>query len=157
MKNYPCDVYSDRSGNAKVFRHGIWQTELDRIAAWVSSLPKPVGIMASTDFRGVQLLNACRQAQVAVPEQAAVVGVGADNVACQFADPPLSSLVLNARKMGYEAAALLDRLMKGHTVPESEMLVPPLDIMVRRSSDITAISDPLVTRALHFIRENVRN
>lgn len=155
-KNYPCDVYADKPVSVKHLHKWIWQTELDRVADWVASLPKPIGIMACTDFRGVQLLNACRQAKVAVPEQAAVVAVGADDVACQFADPPLSSVVLNGWKMGYEAASLLDRMMRGQAAPESEMLVSPLDIFVRRSSDVMAISDPLVAKAVNFIRENVR-
>lgn len=156
-KNYPCNVYSDTPVNAKQLYQWTWQAELDRVAQWVASLPKPVGILACSDFNGVQLLNACRLANVAVPEQVAVVGVGADDVACQFADPPLSSVVLNGWKMGYEAAALLDRMMRGEAAPEDEMLIPPLDIFVRRSSDVTAISDPLVASALHFIRENARN
>lgn len=155
-QNYPCSVYADSPVSVKLLHEWRWQTELDSVADWVASLPKPVGIMACSDFRGVQLLNACRQAKVAVPEQAAVVAVGADDVACQFADPPLSSVVLNAWKMGYEAASLLDRMMQGQAAPESEMLISPLDIFVRRSSDVTAISDPLVARAVNFIRENVR-
>ncbi len=157
-KGYPCMVFPDHEVKVDQLHTGIWQTETDEIAKWVASLPKPIGIMACTDLRGVQLLNACRQANVAVPEQAAVVAVGADDVSCQFADPPLSSIVLNGWKMGYEAAALLDRMMQGHhTMPMPEILIPPMDIFVRRSSDVTAIDDPLVARALHFIRENVRN
>lgn len=156
-KGYPCTVYPDCPVKVQLLHTGIWQAEMDDIAQWVASLPKPIGIMACTDFRGVQLLNACCQANVAVPEQAAVVAVGADDVSCQLADPPLSSVVLNAWKMGYEAALLLDRMIQGHAAPQPELLIPPLDIVVRRSSDVTAIGDPLVARALHFIRENVRN
>jgi LacI family transcriptional regulator len=156
-EGHPCSIYADRPLNVQGLKEGSWQTELDGIASWVASLEKPVGIMACGDFRGVQLLTACRQAGVAVPEQAAVVGVGADDVACQFADPPMSSVMLNAWQMGYEAATLLDRLMQGLAVPPSEILIPPLDVVVRRSSDVKAISDPLVARAVNFIQENVRN
>ena len=156
-RGYACTVYPDRPIKVQLLNSGIWQTETDDIAQWVASLPKPIGIMACTDFRGVQLLNACRQANVAVPEQAAVVAVGADDVSCQFADPPLSSVVLNAWQMGYEAASLLDRMMQGQAAPQAELLIPPLDVVIRRSSEVTAIDDPLVARALHFIRENARN
>lgn len=156
-QNYPCYVYADKLVSRKVLHQWGFQKDLDSVAQWVASLPKPIGIMACGDFRGVQLLNACRQANVAVPEEAAVVGVGADDVACQFADPPLSSVVLNGWKMGYEAAALLDRMMQGKAAPKSETLIPPLDVVVRRSSDIMAISDPLVARAVNFIRKNARS
>lgn len=156
-EGYPCDRFIDRPISVAGLKEGSWQTELDDIADWVASLEKPVGIMAAGDYRGVQLLTACRQAGVAVPEQAAVVGVGADDVPCQFADPPLSSVMLNAWRMGYEAAALLDRLMQGHVPEQTEILIPPLDVVVRRSSDVRAISDPLVATAVNFIHENVRN
>lgn len=155
-RGYPCAVYPDRPISVHKFREFDWLTELDSIAEWVAVLGKPVGIMTCADYRGVQLLSACHQAQVAVPEQAAVVAVGADDVACQFANPPLSSVMLNAWKMGYEAASLLDRLMQGEAVEQSEVLVPPIDIFVRRSSDITAVNDPLVAGAMHFMRENAR-
>jgi len=156
-EGYSCNIYADRLVSVQGLKEGIWQTELDGIANWVESLDKPVGILACGDFRGVQLLTACRNAGVAVPEQAAVVAVGADDVACQFADPPMSSIMLNAWKMGYEAAALLDRQMQGHALPRAEMLIPPLDVVVRRSSDIRAISDPQVAKAVNFIRENARS
>jgi LacI family transcriptional regulator len=156
-EGYPCNVFDDRPVDVWGLRDGVWVTELDGIANWVAMLEKPVGIFAAVDFRGVQLLTACRQAEVAVPEQAAVVSVGADEVACQFSDPPLSSIMLNSWKMGYEAAALLDRLMQGDVAPQAEQLIPPLDVVVRRSSDIRAISDPLVAKALNFIQENVRS
>lgn len=156
-EGYPCDVYADHPVSVQGLKEGIWQTELDGITRWVALLDKPVGILACGDFRGLQLLTACRNAGVAVPEQAAVVSVGADDVACQFADPPMSSIMLNAWKMGYEAAGLLDRQMQGYASAQAAMLIPPLDVMVRRSSDIRAISDPLVAKAVNFIQENARS
>jgi LacI family transcriptional regulator len=156
-RSHTCEVYPDQPVEVDLLHKGIWQIELDHLAGWVAALPKPIGIMACTDFRGVQLLNACRHANVAVPEQVAVVGVGADDISCGFADPPLSSVVLDAKRMGYEAASLLDRMMQGHLPSPTNMLIPPLDIFVRRSSDITAIANPLAAKALQFIRENARS
>lgn len=68
----------------------------------------------------------------------------------------MSSVMLNAWKMGYEAASLLDRIMQGQAPPRKEARIPPLDVVVRRSSDTTAISDPLVAHAVNFMRENAR-
>jgi LacI family transcriptional regulator len=152
---YDCSTYQGRFDEVSDLREGKWNAELDELSAWAAALPKPVGMMACTDFRGLQLLTACHMAGVAVPEQAAVVGVGADDVACALSHPPLSSVVLNAWRMGYEAAALMDRMMKGESIePGFEVLVPPLNVSVRESTDIVAISDPLVARALSFIREH---
>ncbi len=149
-----CEVWEGGPEDLRSLRQGAWELQLDRIAAWVAGLPKPVGIMACHDFRALQLLAACRLADVAVPEEAAVIGVGADDVACELADPPLSSVVLNAWRMGYEAAALLDRLMRGEPAPCAELRIPPLDVATRQSTDVTAIADPVVARAVRFIREH---
>lgn len=151
---YTSSIYSGKAANMRALREGRWETEMDNIARWASTLPKPVGVMACNDFRALQVLGACRVAGVAVPEQVAVLGVGADDVTCALADPPLSSVVLNAWRMGYEAASLLDKLMRGEPAPRSELLIPPLDISQRRSTDVTAITDPIVASAVHFIHEH---
>ena len=150
---FHCDRFCGTPEDLRSLRQGAWELQLDGIASWVGQLPKPVGIMACHDFRAVQLLAACRLADVAVPEEAAVIGVGADDVACELADPPLSSVVLNAWRMGYEAAALLDRLMRGGTSASTELRIPPIDVATRQSTDVTAIADPVVARAMRFIRE----
>jgi LacI family transcriptional regulator len=71
-----------------------------------------------------------------------------------LADPPLSSVVLNAWRMGYEAAALLDRLMRGERPANTEVRIPPIDVATRQSTEVTAIADPVVARAMRFIREH---
>ncbi len=154
-QGFGCEMYPDRTKVPDYLRAAVWQNDLDSIAAWVKALPRPIGIMACTDFRALQLLSACHFANVAIPEEVAVVGVGSDEVVCELANPPLSSVSLNAWRMGYEAASLLDILMKGGTAPFDELLIPPLDITVRRSSDVTAVMDPLVATSVRFIREHV--
>lgn len=151
---HTCAVYAGAASDMRALREGAWEMDVDRIASWATLLPKPVGMMACNDFRALQLLSACKLAGIAVPEQAAVIGVGADDVACELADPPLSSVMLNAWRMGYEAAALLDKLMHGGAAPRNEMLIPPLDISARRSTDVTAIDNPIVARAVRYIRDH---
>jgi LacI family transcriptional regulator len=150
---FDCAIYKGRTSDMRALREGSWETEVDRIARWAEMLPKPIGMMACNDFRALQLLSACRLRDIAVPEQAAVIGVGADDVTCELADPPLSSVMLNAWRMGYEAAAMLDKLMRGAPTRRSELLIPPLDVWARQSTDTTAISDPMVAAAVRFIRE----
>lgn len=152
--NHACTIYGSGRKDMQPLREAAWEGAMDQIAEWVRSLPKPSGIMASDDFRALQLLSACRLADVAVPEQVAVIGVGADDVVCELSDPPLSSVVLNAWRMGYEAARLLDRLMRGEPPTCSELLIGPLDVARRLSTDTTAISDPVVAQSVRFIREH---
>ncbi len=148
-----CEEYRGTGKTRRRYHQQSWEREMDRVGAWVRELPKPVGIMAANDFRAVQLLDACRRAQVAVPEEAAVIGVDDEEVACELASPPLSSVVPDAWRMGWEAAALLDKLMCGEKPPFMEKFIPPKGIVVRQSTEITALDDPLLAAALSYIRQ----
>ncbi|MDF1852433.1 MAG: DNA-binding transcriptional regulator [Verrucomicrobiales bacterium] len=126
-----------------------------RLQRWLKDLPKPVGIMVCSDQRGLFVLEACRAAGIAVPEQAAVVGVDNDLALCEVATPNLSSVRGGHYRVGREAAALLERLMAGEAVPPSPHLVPVNEIVVRESSDSRSVSDPVVRNAMQFIREHL--
>jgi len=127
------------------------------LAAWLKSLPKPVGLMAATDDRAHHVLNVCGEFGIAVPDEVAVIGVDNDEMLCDLCDPRLSSVALNPRRVGYEAAALLNRMMRGTPPPKEKMLIPPLGVVMRQSTDVLAISDADVAAALRFIRERACN
>lgn len=122
------------------------------VAAWLSTLPKPAGIMAPSDVRAHQVLNACARRGIAVPDEVAVIGVDNDELLCELSDPPLSSVDLNGHAIGYEAAAILDRMINGQPPPTGHVRIRPRGVVVRQSTDVLAISDPIVARAEHFIR-----
>ena len=124
------------------------------VARWVSQLPEPVGLMACNDMRGQQVLNACRSNGVAVPDDVAVVGVDNEEVLCELSDPPLSSVVPNAERIGFEAAALLDRMMRGKKVRPEPVYIEPHAVVARRSTDVLAIDDRQIAAAVRFIREH---
>jgi LacI family transcriptional regulator len=131
-----------------------WAREQSIMADWLRALPKPVGLMACNDDRGRQVLEACRAAGVKVPEEVAVVGVDNDELLCELSDPPLSSVAMNAERGGYEAAALLDQLMRGRVRRAKRILVQPQWVVTRRSTDIVALEDREVAAAMRFIHEN---
>jgi LacI family transcriptional regulator len=143
-----CHLLSDTRGAQN------WERQEDELTSWVASLPRPAGIMACNDPRGQLVLEACRRTGVAVPEEIAVVGVDNDEPLCEIADPPLSSVVPNLRAVGYEAAALLDRLMRGEKPPSSPHYIAPTRLVTRLSSDALAVPDPHVAQAVRFIREH---
>jgi LacI family transcriptional regulator len=124
------------------------------LVEWLHTLPKPVGIMACYDRRGQQVLDACRNAALAVPDEVAVVGVDNDELLCELAAPPLSSVIPNTHRTGYEAAALLDRMMMGKKVAAKPHLISPLGVAARQSTDVLAIDDRQVAGAVRFIREH---
>jgi len=130
-----------------------WEQERQKLVAWLGTLVKPVGVMACWDLRGQEVLDACRWAAIAVPEVVAVVGVDNDELLCSLCDPPLTSILPNARRIGYEAASLLAELMDGRTRSPDERVIEPLAVATRQSTDILAINDPDIAVAVKYIRE----
>ena len=130
-----------------------WEEQQAQLCDWLRSLPRPIGIMACNDMRGQHVLDACRRINAAVPEEVAVIGVDNDELVCDLCDPPLSSVMPNPQRIGFEAAALLDRLMEGEKPQQMSKLVEPLGIVTRQSTDVLAIEDPLVASAVKYIRQ----
>jgi len=130
------------------------RNELNLIADWLRTLPKPVAVMCCNDDRALQVVEACKQADCEVPDQVAVLGVDNDVLGCDLADPPISSISLNTEGAGYEGARLLDRLMKGEPMAGQAIPVSPTHIVTRMSTDVLAMNDPDVSAALQFIRRN---
>lgn len=131
-----------------------WEEEQEDLARWVESLPKPVGIMACHDPRGYQLVDACRRASVLVPDQAAIVAVDNDPVLCLMANPPMTSIDPDGIRIGHEAASWLHRMMIGEPGPVGPVLLDPSKLVARRSSDMLAIDDPDIAKAVRFIRDH---
>ncbi|MBI3469489.1 MAG: XylR family transcriptional regulator [Planctomycetes bacterium] len=148
---YPCSIFQ-APGHRE--RPAEWEKHQDHLASWVAGLEKPVGLLACTDQLGFWLLDACNRAGVAVPEEAAVVGAENEESLCTMSTPPLSSVLFNGARIGYEAAAALDRMMAGGPAPQEPILVPPIGIVTRQSSDVVAVEDHDLAEALRFIREH---
>lgn len=130
------------------------RNEQNLIADWLRTLPKPVAVMCCNDDRALQVIEACKLANCEVPDQVAVLGVDNDVLVCDLADSPISSISLNTEGAGYEAARLLDRLMKGEPMAGQGIGVSPTHIVTRISTDVLAMNDPDVSAALQFIRRN---
>lgn len=133
-----------------------WSKELPLIGEWLRSLPKPLGLMASNDDRAELVTEACKAADLNVPDDVAVVGVDNDQTICDLCTPPLSSVALNIRKAGYDAAALLDRMIAGEANVSRTIHIGPTHVVTRQSTDILAVDDPDVAAAMRYIRRFAR-
>ncbi len=133
-----------------------WDRMQQRLTDWIRRLPRPNGVMACSDRHAQRILDACRRANISVPEEIAVIGAGNDEELCRLSFPPLTSVIYNIERIGYEAAALLDQMMSGRAASNEfkPVLVPPVGIQTRRSTDVMAIDDWLVANVLRFIREH---
>ena len=138
----------------EVHHSRMWDEYADELAGWVRSLPKPVGIMVCSDQCGPILLEACRRSGAIVPDEVAVIGVDNDEPLCEVADPGLSSVWPDHHRVGYEAAALLDKMMRGEKPPDAPIYVPPRAVVTRPSTDVLAIEDRDIAAAVRFIRQH---
>ena len=139
------------------------ESEVDR---WLRKLPKPVGVFAPNDVWGVQVVLACRRANLRVPEDVAVLGVDDDDLFCELTRPGLSSIIVPAERIGFEAMGLLERLIEGHAWVDDEglhdreqpardaFLLPPIGVHVRRSTEVLAIEDEIVSESMRYIRDH---
>jgi LacI family transcriptional regulator len=149
-ENSPLPVYESPWRGSNVSR---WDLEIQRIGEWLNGLPKPIGVMACNDARALHLLDACHQARILVPEEVAVIGVDNEEIFCELCNPALSSVAPDAERIGYQAAELLDKLMSGQPPPSARILIDPIRVVTRRSSDTLAIKDRTVAAAIRFISE----
>jgi LacI family transcriptional regulator len=133
---------------------GGWALDA-RVHAWLRALPKPVAVFTPSAIRGFELLEACRHEGLRVPHEVAVLGVDNDEVICELATPPLSAIRTANERIGFEAAALLARLLAGRRPPRRPVLVPPGEVVVRQSTDVLAVQDPALEKALRFIRDQL--
>ena len=148
-KGFACHTYEHP---AAPFRS--WEAEQRHVAKWLQSLPTPIAVMTCHDDRGQQVIDACLRAGLAVPDEVAILGVDNDPFLCNLSTPQLSSIDVYPERIGYEAAALLHRLMKGGRAPRKPLLFDPRGLVVRRSTDVTAVSDPQVAQVSSLIRDN---
>ena len=124
------------------------------VANWLETLEKPVGLMACNDIRAQQVLNACRELGIAVPDDIAVIGVDNDELLCELCDPPLSSVVPDTETIGFRAAEILDQLTHGEQPEQQSAFVEPRGVVARRSTDTLAISDRELACAMRYIRDH---
>lgn len=124
------------------------------LAAWLEALPRPVGVFACYDGRAQQVLEVCQLRGWAVPDEIAVLGVDNDDVVCELCSPPLSSVQLNARRTGYEAATMLAQRMEGERASGTRYVLP-VRVVERQSTDVVSVPDARLAQALRFIREQV--
>ena len=129
-----------------------WVRSLER---WLRTLELPVGLMAVHDYRANMVVEACFRLGIRVPEDLAVIGVGNFEATCEFCRVPLSSVGRNGRRVGYEAAAMLDRWMAGEPPPPHDVLLPPDGVVKRKSTDVVAVDDPHVATAVTYVREHL--
>lgn len=145
--HYPLYLYEGGQTNAQ-----NWLEEQAKLINWLKILPPHTGIIAVTDARARHLLQACEYSKIAVPEELCVVGIDNEELIQYLSRVSLSSVEQGTREIGYQAAKLLHRLLNGQKVSHTPILVPPIAVHARNSTDYRSLNDPLVMQAMHYIR-----
>lgn len=121
---------------------------------WLLSLQRPLAVMACQDDRARLLMEAADSVGLRVPEDVAILGANDDVARCELACPPLSSVGTNHIQSGYNAAHALHQLMGGEELDRSLLVVEPSGVVVRHSTDVLAVDDRKLAKAVQFIEQN---
>jgi LacI family transcriptional regulator len=124
------------------------------LVRWLRRLPKPLGVVACNDIVGQWTLSVCGEHKFDIPNMLGVIGVDNDEVQCALSCPSLSSIDPNSYHVGYEAAALVQRLVKCRHASEADIIVDPTAVVARRSTDVWAFADPEISDTIRFIRDH---
>jgi LacI family transcriptional regulator len=129
-----------------------WKRIDSETGRWLRQLPKPVGLFACNDVLARSLADRCSRLGLHIPDEVALLGVDNDELECLLTSPPLSSISIPSERIGYEAAKLLDQTMAGRKSSARRILLPPVRVVARQSTDMMAIRDTMVLDALRYIR-----
>lgn len=122
------------------------------LVAWLAGLPKPCGVFTTTDTWGRVVARYARAAALRVPEDVALLGVDNDVLECELIQPPLSSVAIPWAELGEKAASLVQLALARKPIAGKHHSCAPLSVVTRRSSDAFGVHDPLVARAVTWIR-----
>lgn len=129
--------------------------QLKKLAPWLRSLKGPVGLFSWSIPDAMVVLRLCRENDIAVPDELAVLAGDDDSLACRICQPTLSGLVVASEQMGYQAASRLHAMLNGQPDDGQTVALDPIEIHTRNSTNALAIKDEQLRRAMHFMRENV--
>jgi LacI family transcriptional regulator len=132
-----------------------WKSVNAQVRRWLAGLAKPVAVLADHDVAAHALADMCQILGLHVPDEVAILGVDNDELECQLAFPPISSVAIPAQRIGFEAARLLDRMLAGHRAPRGPVSLPPVRVVTRHSTSLFAVDEPIIVAALHYIRNHL--
>jgi len=135
----------------------LWYYDSEPLIEWLNKLPKPIALMACDDNQAHQISQVCKQCGIKIPEEISLLGVDNDEAICTLSDPPLSSINQAVEKGGYEAATLMERMIRNPNGEYGDIVVQPTHIVTRRSTDIYSTSDKYISVVLQYIHQNSNN
>jgi LacI family transcriptional regulator len=134
-----------------------WEEQQRRVNRWLAALPRPIAIFAVDAERGRQLAEICHFGHIRVPDEVAILAGDTDDLLCEVSTPPISSISVACERLGHDAAAMLHRMVMGEPAPAEPLLIAPHGVISRQSTDVLAIDDPTLVRALRYIHTHAHH
>ncbi len=131
-----------------------WGSSHIQLDEWLLSLPKPVGLFACDDNFALRVSQYCKINNIKIPEEIALLGVDNDELICNLSDPPISSIVTDVEKGGYEAGGLIDRMNKGEIKEPFNIIIRPTRFELRKSTEKYDIENEYISQVVSFIEDN---
>ncbi len=142
------DLYSIRPGG---------DDSDERLLAYLKDLPKPAALMTESDNYAIWVSEHVVDAGIKVPKDLAILGVDNDELLCESANPPLSSVAIEHERLGGLAVDAMRRLISPRKKCEKwpfELRAPVQRVVERQSARPVAPATALAERAESFIRHN---
>lgn len=155
--HYPLYFFDDMPHDKEEQDKEEWSYNLVELAQWLEQLPKPIALFACDDQFALRISETCNIYNIKVPDDIAILGVDNDELLCNISDPPLSSITVDAVNGGYQAGRLLHQLIKKEILEPINIVVEPLMIENRGSTDKYAVSDKHIQHILRYIEKNYAN
>ncbi len=151
-QGYTCHILENKNPDNRE-----WMYNHEQIGEWLKSLPKPIALFACDDYYALQISETCNIFNVNIPDEISLLGVDNDELLCNISNPPLSSIVLDVENGGYQAGKLLHKLINKEINNGFNIVVEPLYIEQRNSTDRYAVNDKAIQRVLEYINANYIN
>ena len=152
-KGYPVYTFDD----GRQLSDGQGNFDAERVSRWLLDLPKPVALFACDDYYALQITEVCKMYNIDIPGDIAVLGVDNDNLLCNISDPALSSIELDVENGGYEVGKLLHQFIEKKITAPADVIIKPVRIVSRGSTERFAVSDKYIGQVLAYIDENYCN
>ncbi len=122
-----------------------------KMKAWLKSLPKPVAVFVWGADAGRRIIEAARAAGLTVPNDVAVLGSDYDDLINEASYPAQSGIQLGPERIGRAAAKVLDEILHGRKPGRRDLLLGPVGIVERTSTDSVAVRDPAMAAAIRYV------
>ena len=149
---FPCTVHCTSRNCADT--RTTWKKFQANLQQLLGVWPRPIGLCVCHDVLARYLISACQRNKARVPDEVAVVSTSNELVICLNPEPTISSISFDFDEIGYLAAGQLDQMMDGAAATKRPLLIAPVELVARQSTDVCAVADPIVAQAMRFMAEH---